>query len=377
MSDASSDARWDVMTGKPSSEDMTNRPEDGPVPEDDGTEHPDDAHDEDDIIPIGEDQGQDAPKATDDVTDDAADDVADGIADGDPIAEDAPASGNDDAGNDGGDTPDAGNDRGDTPDADDDGGDISAIEDTGHGGDEAPADMEPDKPGTKRATRRKGATRDAPKAIWIISAFALGMTSGYATRDMAGMLASEVRSRIEALATSTDDATPTEEDAFQGAEGTGDSRRSEEQFELMLRRHQAKLRRANRMTDAQRAVVKEASTTDAAGPSMCLAWVNDVFENAGYDFERLWAASEACQEWCHSTDKGDLEPGMIVAVESTDTSPLAGHIGIYVGDDKVTSNETWGGEGVVRTRPLDEWLEMFGKVESPRWGWAGGRDLSR
>ena len=130
------------------------------------------------------------------------------------------------------------------------------------------------------------------------------------------------------------------------------------------------------MTEAQRAVVASARSVGQAGPGMCLAWVNDVFDDAGYGFERVWAASEACQLWCGSTDRSALRPGMIVAVESTETSPYAGHIGIYVGNGCVMDNETLGGEGVVKERALDEWLGMFGKVAEPRWGWAGGVDLS-
>ena len=132
-----------------------------------------------------------------------------------------------------------------------------------------------------------------------------------------------------------------------------------------------------RTSDAQWAVVSEARRMGAAGPSMCLMWVNDVYERAGYGFERLWAASEACQQWCHETNRNELRPGMIVAVEATDTSPLAGHVGIYLGHGEIASNETWGGEGVIRTRGVDDWIAMFGKVDEVRWGWPEGRDLSR
>lgn len=130
-----------------------------------------------------------------------------------------------------------------------------------------------------------------------------------------------------------------------------------------------------RVSATQGEVLSATKRTPEAGSGMCLAWVNDVFDNAGHGFERLWAASEAWREWCLSSDVTDLRPGMIVAVESTETSPVAGHIGIYVGDGEVMDNETYGGEGVVKTRPLGEWIEMFGTVSEPRWGWAGGTPL--
>lgn len=129
------------------------------------------------------------------------------------------------------------------------------------------------------------------------------------------------------------------------------------------------------LTDAQRDVLSASDEIGQVGAGMCLAWVNEVFDYAGHGFERLWAASEACQQWCHSTDRDALLPGMIVAVESTDTSPLAGHIGIYIGDGRIRDNETLGGEGVIKTRPIDEWLAMFGTTSTPRWGWAGGVPL--
>lgn len=159
-------------------------------------------------------------------------------------------------------------------------------------------------------------------------------------------------------------------------EGSSESRRNDEIEERLWMKWVARDQSGDRMTEAQRSVVDAAIDTETAGEGMCLAWVNDVFESAGWEFERLWAASEAYQIWCHSTDRHDLKPGMIVAVESTDTSPVAGHIAIYIGNGMVRDNETWGGKGVVKTRSLDEWVEMFGKVSTPKWGWAGGYDLS-
>lgn len=152
---------------------------------------------------------------------------------------------------------------------------------------------------------------------------------------------------------------------------------SDELADYIWKRSEARMRAEDsKMTTAQKAIVKSAKETGPSGASMCLSWVNDVFERSGWEFERLWAASEACETWCHSTDRDDLEPGMIVAVESTETSPMAGHIGIYIGHGMIRDNETWGGEGVVMTRPIDEWLEMFGKVATPRWGWAGDYNLT-
>lgn len=132
-----------------------------------------------------------------------------------------------------------------------------------------------------------------------------------------------------------------------------------------------------RMTGAQQRVVSAAESTPTAGASRCLAWVGDVFDNAGYGFARLPTAGDACRQYCHSTNRGDLRPGMIIAVESTVSSPGIGHIGIYMGNGKVRDNETSGGGGIVVTRPLDEWLQIFSAAGTPRWGWAGNNDLSR
>ena len=161
-----------------------------------------------------------------------------------------------------------------------------------------------------------------------------------------------------------------------GTGGGSKPHRNDEIEERLWNKWVAMDQSGDRMTEAQQSIVDATGDTKTAGEGMCLAWVNDVFESAGWEFDRLWAASEAYQIWCHSTDRHDLEPGMIVAVESTDTSPVAGHIAIYIGNGMVRDNETLDGKGVVKTRSLDEWVEMFGTVSTPKWGWAGGYDLS-
>lgn len=132
-----------------------------------------------------------------------------------------------------------------------------------------------------------------------------------------------------------------------------------------------------RLSQAQRRVIDAANSTPTAGASRCLAWVGDVFDNAGEGFPRLPTAGDACRQYCHSTSRGDLKPGMIIAVESTVTAPGVGHIGIYMGNGQVRDNETSGGGGIVVTRPLDEWLQIFSTAGTPRWGWAGNNNLSR
>lgn len=213
-------------------------------------------------------------------------------------------------------------------------------------------------------------------AVAAIALAGLGFALGQAMPAIVGGTETSPTA-TEATASTGAVKTPGKESAVDTSPSQVRFQSSDELADYIWKRSEARMRAEDsKMTTAQKAIVKSAKETGPSGASMCLSWVNDVFERSGWEFERLWAASEACETWCHSTDRNDLEPGMIVAVESTETSPMAGHIGIYIGHGMIRDNETWGGEGIVMTRPVDEWLEMFGKVATPRWGWAGDYDLT-
>lgn len=49
---------------------------------------------------------------------------------------------------------------------------------------------------------------------------------------------------------------------------------------------------------------------------------------------------------------------------------LYGHVGIYVGDGKVMSNE-----GAITTKTLDQFIAFYGKGSGVYWGWMGGVEL--
>ena len=78
-------------------------------------------------------------------------------------------------------------------------------------------------------------------------------------------------------------------------------------------------------------------------------------------------------EWCRM-GISYLEPAMIIAV---DRSPSGagrqyGHVGIYVGDNKVMHSV----DGKIRTTLLSSWLDYYGSISTPKCGWIGGVDLS-
>lgn len=128
-------------------------------------------------------------------------------------------------------------------------------------------------------------------------------------------------------------------------------------------------------TARQQAIVNSAYATPTAGQGRCAAWVTNVFRNAGYGFYG-GNACDMCRSWCHSSNRNELKVGMIIADVShpgTGTAGLTyGHVGIYIGNNKVMSNE-----GPITVKSLDVFIRFYGAGTGCRWGWLGGIDLSQ
>ena len=127
-------------------------------------------------------------------------------------------------------------------------------------------------------------------------------------------------------------------------------------------------------TGSAQAVINACYSTPSTGSGMCAAWVTNVFIRAGIG---SWSGN-ACDmyySWCGSSNRADLQPGMIIAVGSCPgsyASRLYGHVGIYIGNGLVYHNLS----GVVGTMSLDTWCSTLGTTSTPRWGWLGGKVLS-
>lgn len=124
----------------------------------------------------------------------------------------------------------------------------------------------------------------------------------------------------------------------------------------------------------QQAIVNSAYATPTPGQGLCAAWVSNVFRNAGYGFYG-GNACDMCRSWCHSSNRNDLKVGMIIADVShpgTGSAGLTyGHVGIYIGNNKVMSNE-----GPITVKSLDTFIRFYGAGTGCKWGWLGGIDLS-
>lgn len=125
----------------------------------------------------------------------------------------------------------------------------------------------------------------------------------------------------------------------------------------------------------QQAIVNSAYATPTPGQGLCAAWVSNVFRNAGYGFYG-GNACDMCRSWCHSSNRNDLKVGMIIADVShpgTGSAGLTyGHVGIYIGNNKVMSNE-----GPITVKSLDTFIRFYGAGTGCKWGWLGGIDLSK
>ena len=128
-------------------------------------------------------------------------------------------------------------------------------------------------------------------------------------------------------------------------------------------------------TRRQKDVVNAANTTTSPGQGWCAAWVTNVFQNAGIGYFG-GNACDMCRAYCTSTNVRDLKVGMIIADVSHpgtgDAGRLYGHVGIYIGDNKVISNE-----GPITIKSLQEFVGFYGKGTGCKWGWLGGVDLSK
>lgn len=126
-------------------------------------------------------------------------------------------------------------------------------------------------------------------------------------------------------------------------------------------------------TGSQLAVVNACKSTPSPGLNWCAAWVTNVFKAAGVG-NFGGNACDMVKAWCHSNNPADLKVGMIVGDASHpgtgNPGLLYGHIGIYVGDGKVMSNE-----GAITTKTLDEFIAFYGKGSGVYWGWIGGVEL--
>ncbi len=130
----------------------------------------------------------------------------------------------------------------------------------------------------------------------------------------------------------------------------------------------------NAASPAQKRVVNSCYYTPSPGQGYCAAWVSYVMRNAG--FGRVAGnANDMYNAWCGSSSKSNLQVGMIIAVSThshTYAGRIYGHVGIYIGDNKVMQNI-----GAINTQGLDSWISYYGTTVTPRWGWANGINLAQ
>ena len=120
-------------------------------------------------------------------------------------------------------------------------------------------------------------------------------------------------------------------------------------------------------------VIDACYSTPSPGLGLCAGWCSMVMDNAGYGYVS-GNANDMYAEYCYSSNRAELKPGMAVAVSShphTSAGRIYGHIGMYVGGGMMMDNV-----GEIRTISVDEWCDYYGGTVSPRWGWLNGIVLS-
>ena len=111
-------------------------------------------------------------------------------------------------------------------------------------------------------------------------------------------------------------------------------------------------------------------TVPTAGGGLCAAWVSQVYQAAGFGYP----GGNACDmywNYCTSSNREDIIPGMIIAVPShtrTYLGGIYGHCGIIIAHDE----QYWVRQNVgpITEVSLDEWIAEYGDTYEPRWGFA-------
>lgn len=114
-------------------------------------------------------------------------------------------------------------------------------------------------------------------------------------------------------------------------------------------------------------IVAACSQVGSPGSGLCAMWVSQVYNAAGLGYPG-GNANNMYWNYCTSSDKSAIEPGMIVAVSThphSSAGRIYGHVGIYIGNGKMMDNI-----GYIRTISLDSWISYYGDLVTPRWGWA-------
>ena len=155
---------------------------------------------------------------------------------------------------------------------------------------------------------------------------------------------------------------------------------SQERTEEKLAKIQAEVQRA--AEEAERARIREERieraqliedatyTVPTAGGGWCAAWVSQVYQAAGFGYP----GGNACDmywNYCTSSNREDIIPGMIIAVPShtgTYSGSIYGHVGIIVAHD----GQYWvrHNVGPIIEVSLDEWIVEYGDTYEPKWGFA-------
>ena len=113
-------------------------------------------------------------------------------------------------------------------------------------------------------------------------------------------------------------------------------------------------------------IIESAGVVGYPGGSLCAQWISEVFDNAGLGYPG-GNADDMFYNWCTTSDRNKIEPGMIIAVPSHTHIPagqIYGHVGIYMGNGMVRDNI-----GYIRDISLDEWIDYYSTTYTPQWGW--------
>lgn len=111
------------------------------------------------------------------------------------------------------------------------------------------------------------------------------------------------------------------------------------------------------------------------GQGWCQKWVATVYQKAGQNpFQTRACATEAANSFLVSGSRKNIPIGATVYGSHSYGGVMcgshdAGHVGIYVGNGRIVSNE-----GAITVKTVEQWTATYGWRG---WGWNGNEDFSR
>lgn len=126
------------------------------------------------------------------------------------------------------------------------------------------------------------------------------------------------------------------------------------------------------LTEMQSGILRACVNTAPAPAGYGTQWISHVYAAAGVPISGN--SRDMRKAYCKSSDRDELEPGMLIAVFRANEDPDTwgyqyGRVAVYVGNGMVVESASQDGIGVKVLTALDDWLAEYDTAGTARWGY--------